>query len=69
LSIFRDFCAHDHLCKLLKTKDVSLAQAVHPTLSVLQEMDVIVYALVAAVLLLVAVTFISSIDLSQMRRQ
>jgi hypothetical protein len=33
-----------------------------------QEIDVILYALVAAVLLLVAVAFISSIDFSNTRR-
>jgi len=34
----------------------------------LRERDVIIYALLAAVILLVAVTFISSIDFSRTRR-
>jgi len=37
--------------------------------SVLQESGVIVYALLAAVVLLVAVTFISSLDLPRTRRR
>jgi hypothetical protein len=45
-----------------------LASGLHFPLCVFQEIVLIVYALLAAVILLVAVTFISSIDFSKTRR-
>jgi hypothetical protein len=68
LSAFGDFSAHIIICNPLKTQAVSLENAVHLPLVALRERDVIIYALLAAVILLVAVTFISSIDFSRTRR-
>jgi hypothetical protein len=45
-----------------------LESGVHFPLLILQEIALIIYALFAAVILLVAVTFISSIDFSSTRR-
>jgi hypothetical protein len=69
LSAFGDFLAHFLYCNPLKTQDVSLAQGLHLYRIVLQETMVIVYALLAAVLVLVAVAFTSSIDFSNTRRR
>src|SRR6266478_6274469 len=68
LSAFGDFSAHLIHCNPLKTRAVSLETAVHLQIVALPERDVIIYALLAAVILLVAVTFISSIDFSRTRR-
>lgn len=69
LSAFGDFPAHYLYCNLLKTQDVSLADGLHLYLVVLREIVLIIYALLAALILLVAVTFISSIDFSNTRRR
>ena len=68
LSSFDDFFAYFLSRILLKTSSVRLASRLHfPDLAV-REISVIVFVLVAAVILLVAVTFISSIDSSHTRR-
>jgi hypothetical protein len=52
----------------LKTSDIRLESGVRFPFLILQEIVLIIYALLAAVILLVAVTFISSIDFSGTRR-
>jgi len=56
------------ISNLLKSNDVPLACGLHFTLLHLQEIVVIIFALLAALVVLVAVTFISSIDFSKGRR-
>ncbi len=68
LSAFDDFSAHFLYCNLLKTQGVPLASGLHFLFSHPQEIVVIIFALLAAVVVLVAVTFISSIDFSKTRR-
>jgi hypothetical protein len=53
----------------LKTQDVPLAFGLQFLLEVLQETVVIIFVLMAAVFLLVAVAFVSSIDFSNTRRR
>jgi hypothetical protein len=68
LSAFGDFPAHILFCNLLKTQDVRFGDRLAILPLDLQENVVIIIALLAAVILLVAVTFISSIDFSGTRR-
>jgi hypothetical protein len=68
VSVFGDFSAHLLHCNLLKTNDVPLASSLQFLFPVLQEIAVIILALLAALAVLVAVTFISSIDFSNNRR-
>jgi hypothetical protein len=68
MSAFGDFSAHLADFNSLKTRDVPLAAGLQSNIWNLRRFDVILYALVAAVLLLVAVAFISSIDFSNTRR-
>jgi hypothetical protein len=69
LSAFGDFSAYFLHCNLLKTQGVPLVFDLHFPFSHLQEIEVIIFALLAAVIVLVAVTFISSIDFSSTRRR
>jgi len=68
LSTFGDFSAYFLHCNLLKTQDVPLAFGLQFPFSHLQEIVVIIFALLAALVVLVAVAFISSIDFSNTRR-
>ncbi len=68
MSAFGDFLAHLEYCNLLTTKDIPLASGLQFPFLVLQETVVIIFALLAALAVLVAVTFISSIDFSNTRR-
>jgi hypothetical protein len=69
LSPYGEFSAHFEQRNLLKTNIAPLAFRLHSSFPVLQEMVVIIYALLAALILLVAVVFISSIDSFKTRRQ
>jgi hypothetical protein len=68
LSVFDDFSSHISDCNQLKTQDVGLGASFALPFHDLQETVVIIFALVAALILLVAVTLISSIDSSRTRR-
>jgi uncharacterized membrane protein YeaQ/YmgE (transglycosylase-associated protein family) len=69
LSVFGDYSAWSFLLNSLKIKAVALAVRLQVSSKNLQERVVIVYALVGAIVLLVAVTMISSLDTSGRRRQ
>jgi hypothetical protein len=62
------FTAYLLRSNLLKTNDVTLASGLQFAFLHLQEIVVIIFALLAALVVLVAVTFISSIDFSKGRR-
>jgi len=68
LSAFGDFSAPFLNYNLLKMNDLALANDLQFPFLVLQEIVVIIFALLVALALLVAVTFISSLDLSNTRR-
>ena len=68
LSVFDDFPAHLFDCNLLKTVEVCLVSNLLLFHLSRREALVIIFALVAALILLVAVTLISSIDSSRTRR-
>ncbi len=69
LSAFGDLSAHTKYRKSLATNDIPLAFGLQFPFLVLQETVVIIFALLAALVVLVAVTFISSIDFSNTRRR
>ncbi len=68
MCIFGESVAPPELGMLLKTHIVSLESELHYRSSNSREPPVIVYALLAALLVLVGVTFASSIDFSKTRR-
>jgi hypothetical protein len=69
LSPFGDLPAHSTKSKSLKTLEVSFGVRLALRFGEPQEIVLILYALIAAVIILVAVTFISSIDFSNTRRR
>jgi hypothetical protein len=69
MSTFGNFAARTAHRNSLKTNGVNLASRLQFRPSSFQEIVVIVFVLLAALVVLVAVTFISSIDLSNTRRR
>jgi ABC-type Fe3+-siderophore transport system permease subunit len=68
MCIFGESVAHQELGMLLKTGGIRLESELHYRSWNFREPRVIVYALLAALLILVGVTFASSIDFSKTRR-
>jgi hypothetical protein len=69
MSGFGDFSAHSDPRNSLKIQGVCLEFRLHLSVPSFWEIAVIVFALIAAILLLVGVSFISSIDFSDGRRR
>ena len=68
MSVFGDSSTLASLRKLLKTNTVFLATNLHSICESRGESAVIVFLLLAAILILVGVSFISSIDFSDRQR-
>jgi hypothetical protein len=69
VSSIGDFLACLDSCNSLKTKNVRLECRLHFTLASFKENAVIVFALLGAILLLVGVSVVSSIDFSNDQRR